>query len=142
MIPKNEKQDLDKLDLHLSEQLSKLFQEVEDWGNHVGGQNNDQKINELPIPKLTETLSIIDKGEVPKQLEFFEGGQNKEFENKVKSTGLLTDSIEFLQFLQSSFCQELLIENKLKIHIESRNIFFNNSDTNEICLWVFSTRRK
>ena len=88
MIPKNEKQDLDKLDLHLSEQLSKLFQEVEDWGNHVGGQNNDQKINELPIPKLTETLSKIDKGEVPKQFEFFEGGQNKEFENKVKSTGL------------------------------------------------------
>ena len=142
MIPKNEKQDLDKLDLHLSEQLSELFQEVEDWGNHVGSQNNDQKINELPIPKLTETLSKIDKGEVPKQLEFFEGGQNKEFENKVKSTGLLTDSIEFLQFLQSSFCQELLIENKLKIHIESRNIFFNNSDTNEICLLVFSTRRK
>ena len=45
--------------------------------------------------------------------------------------GLSTDSIEFLEFLQSSFCQELLIENKLKIHIESGNIFFNNLDTNE-----------
>ena len=44
---------------------------------------------------------------------------------------LSTDSIEFLEFLQSSFCQELLIENKLKIHIESRNILFDNLDTNE-----------
>ena len=66
-----------------------------------------------------------------KQLEMFEGGQSKEFENKVKSTGLSTDSTEFLEFLQSSFCQQLLTENKLKIHIKSRNIFFNNSDTNE-----------
>ena len=32
IIPKNEKQDLDKYDLHLSEQLSKLFPEVEDSG--------------------------------------------------------------------------------------------------------------
>ena len=45
--------------------------------------------------------------------------------------GLSTDSIEFLEFLQSSFCQKLLIENKLKIYIESGNIFFNNLDTNE-----------
>ena len=45
--------------------------------------------------------------------------------------GLSADSIEFLEFLQSSFCQKLLIENKLKIHIESGNIFFNNLDTNE-----------
>ena len=45
--------------------------------------------------------------------------------------GLPTDSIEFSEFLQSSFCQELLIGNKLKIHIESGNIFFNNLDTNE-----------
>ena len=29
--------------------------------------------------------------------------------------GPSTDSIEFLEFLQSSFCQELLIENKLEI---------------------------
>ena len=68
---------------------------------------------------------------MPKQLEFFEGGQNNKFEYKVKLIGLSTDSIEFLEFLQSSFCQELLIENKLKIHIKSRNIFFNNSDTSE-----------
>ena len=49
----------------------------------------------------------------------------------MKLIGLSTDSIKFLEFLQSDFCQELFIENKLKIHIETGNIFFNNLDTNE-----------
>ena len=85
----------------------------------------------MPIPELTEILSKIDKVEVPKQPEFFEEGQNKKFEDKVKLIGISTDSMEFLELLQSIFCQELLIENKLKIHIERGNIFFNNLDTNE-----------
>ena len=55
------------------------------------------------------------KGEVTKQFQFFEGGQNKEFEEKVKLIPLSTDCIKFLQ---SDFCQEIFIENKLKIHIE------------------------
>ena len=88
-------------------------------------------MNELPIPELTEILPKIDVGEVPKQLKFFEGGQNKEFEDKVKLIGLSTDSIEFLEFLQSDFGLEIFIENKLKIHIETGNIFFNNLDTSE-----------
>ena len=123
IIPKNEKEDLDKYDLHLSEQLSKLFLEIEDVDSNYLDQNDDQTINELPIAELTEVLSKVDKGEVPKQLKFFEGDQNQKFENKVKLIGLSTASIEFLNFLQSSFCQEVLVENKLKIHIEYENIF-------------------
>ena len=95
----------------------------------------------MPIPDLTEILSRIDKGEVPKQLEFFEGGQNKEFEDKVKLIGISTDSIEFLEFLQSIFCQEILIENKLKISIERRNISFNNLDTNESIYGFFNNKK-
>ena len=132
MVPKNKKQDLDKYDKHLSEELLKLFPEVEDGDDGwYLGQEDDQKINELPIPELTEILSKVEKGEVPKQFEFFERGQNKEFEDKVKLIGQLTYSIELLEFLQSSFCQELYIENKFKIHIDSGNIFFNNLDRNE-----------
>ena len=142
MVPKNEKEDLDKCDIHLSEQLPKLFPEVEDG---VGGgylrQEDDKKTNELPILELTEILSKIDQGEVPKQLEFFEGGQNKEFEDKVKLIGISTDSIEFLEFLQSIFCQEILIENKLKISIERRNISFNNLDTNESIYGFFNNKK-
>ena len=126
MVPKNEKQDLDKYDIHLSQQLSELFPEAED-GSCCGylGQEDDQKINEQPIPELTKIFSKIDKGEIPKQLEFVEGGQNKEFEDKVKLIGLSADSVEYLTFLQSSFCQELLIEKKRKTHIKSGNIIFS-----------------
>ena len=76
MIPKNEKQDLSKYDLHLSEQLSNLIPDVENVGSNYLDQNYDQRINKLPIAELTEILSRVDKGEVPKQLKFFEGGQN------------------------------------------------------------------
>ena len=92
------------------------------------------KANNIVVMFVEEDMQIlsqIDMGDVPKQLEFSEGGQNKQFEDKVKLISLSTDSIEFLEFLHSSFCQELLIENKLRIHIESRNIFFKNLDTNE-----------
>ena len=64
-------------------------------------------------------------------LNFFDGGQNKEFEDKVKLIDLSPDFIKFLEFLQSSLCHELLIEKKFQIHIKSGNIFFNNLDTNE-----------
>ena len=110
MIPKNEKQDLHKYDPHLSKQLSKLFPGVEGGGGKYVSQDNndDQKINELPIPELTEILSKTDQEEVPK------GGQNKGFEDNEKLVGLLADSIEFLEFLQPDFWQEIFIENKLK----------------------------
>ena len=102
MVPINEKQDFYKYDLHLSklsklyQQLSKLFPEVEDGvGGGYVGQEDDQKINELAIPELTEILSKVDKAEIPKQLEFPERGQNKEFEDKVKLIGFSTESIDF-----------------------------------------------
>ena len=114
----------------MSTQLSKLFPEVEE-DTKIIDDKNDEKINELPIEQLTEILSKIDKGEVTKQLNIFEGWENIEFENRVKSIGLSTNSLQFLDFLQSNFCQEILIQNKLKIHTETANIFFNNLDTNE-----------
>ena len=84
MVPKNEKQDLDKDDIHLSEQLPKLFPEVEDGGGGGGylGQENDQKINELLIPELTEILSEIDKGEVRKCLNFLREVKTKNLKIK------------------------------------------------------------
>ena len=112
MVLKNKKEELDKLDLHSSTQLSKLFPEVED-GTKIIDDKNDKKINELPIQKSTKILSKTDKGEVPKQLNFFKGGENIEFENRVKSSGLSTNSIHFLIFLQANIYQEILIQNNL-----------------------------
>ena len=54
------------------------------------------------------------KREVPKQLEFFEGGISREFEIKAQSIGLSSESIEFLNFLQSDICENLSEKTNLK----------------------------
>ena len=43
MVPKNKKEELDKLDLHLSIQLSRLFPEVD--GTKIIDDKNEEKIN-------------------------------------------------------------------------------------------------
>ena len=49
----------------------------------------------------------------------------------MQSLGLSTDNLEFLDFLQSDICKQILILNNLKIHVETRNIYYDNKDTNE-----------
>ena len=83
----------------------------------------------MPIQQLTKILSKIDKGEVLKQLNLIKGRENKEFENRLKSIDLSTNSIQFfrlftIQFLSRNF-------NTKQTHIETRNKFFNNLDKNE-----------
>lgn len=38
---------------------------------------------------------------------------------------------KFLEYLTSDFCQKILSSNKLKTHLESDNIYFDNVNTNE-----------
>ena len=45
--------------------------------------------------------------------------------------GLTTENLEFLVFLQSDYCKEILHSNDLKIHIETGNIYYKDDDTNK-----------
>ena len=108
----------------MSDQLSKLFLQVNDEGKIP--EHESESITSLPIDKLVEILTKTDKGQTPEVLEFFSRGKNKNFDLKVSS-----NSLHFLDFLQSAECKEILVQNRLKIHVESRNIFHNNIDTNE-----------
>ena len=65
------------------------------------------------------------------QFEFFTGGSNQKFNSFVQKFGLTTENLEFLDFLQSDYCKEILHSNDLKIHIETRNIYYKDDDTNE-----------
>ena len=51
---------------------------------------------------LTEILSKI--GDKPFEFEFSTGGKNKKFHDTMRSYGLSTDNLEFLDFLQSDIC--------------------------------------
>ena len=76
-------------------------------------------------------LSKIDRNSVPFEFEFFTGRKNEKFDEISRSLGLSSDNIEFLDFLQSDICTRILVSNKLKIHVETGNIYYDNQDTNE-----------
>ena len=71
----------------------------------------------------------------PIDLEFFCGGEkNKEklYENVSKNVGLLNDSNKkFISYLSSKYGSYILSKNKIKIHLESGQIFHDNNLTNE-----------
>ena len=41
------------------------------------------------------------------------------------------NNIQFLDFLRSNQYKQIFIENKLKINVESGNIYYDTTDTNE-----------
>ena len=48
-----------------------------------------------------------------------------------RNFGLSTDNLEFLDFLQSEIFKKILPTNKLKIHAETGNIYYDNNDTSK-----------
>ena len=97
-------------------------------------------MGDLPLQNLVDIFSKIDKGEIAKELKFFVGGLNHEFENKVRSLGISTSSSEFLDVLQSDFCADTMKANKLKIHAESGIKYHDNNDTNESIYGYFKNQ--
>ena len=128
MIPKSIKKEPDDK-IMLSDQLSKLFPQVNDEDKIP--QHEGENITSLPINKLVEILTKTDKEQIHEVLEFFSGGKNRSFDQKAKMLDVSSNSLDFLDFLQSAECEEILVQNKLKIHVESGNIFHNNIDNNE-----------
>ena len=90
---------------------------------------------------MTEILSKIAEDDTPFEFEFFTGGKNQKLEVHVNGFGLSTDNLQFLNFLQSDICEQILLTNKLKIHIETGNIYHDNKDTNESIFDFFLTQQ-
>ena len=53
------------------------------------------------MKNLTEILSKIGEDETPFEFEFFSGGKNEKFDHICPGLGLLSDNLDFLDFLQS-----------------------------------------
>ena len=64
-------------------------------------------------------------------LKFFFGGDNKTFNNKLIELQLDKGNEGFIEFLVSEFCSRIMKEEKLKIHIESGDIYFDKFNTRE-----------
>ena len=53
------------------------------------------------------------------------------FEKIINNLGINQDSRDFLNFLQNDICQGLMQRNKLSIHTETGNFYYDNIDTGE-----------
>ena len=110
----------------LSDTLQKLFPDVE----KISEENKKADVK-VDIENLSETLSAIGKEILPFEFEFFNGGTNEKFSDIIRGLDSGTDTLEFLSFLQSKICKKFLEDNKLKIHVETGNIYYDNHDTTE-----------
>ena len=121
----------------LSEQLQEIFPDI----NQVI-EEDDVKFKEN-VQNLTEILTKIgeDDEDTLFEFEFFVGGKNRKFDDHIRGLSLSTDNLEFLDFIQSNQCKRILINNKLKIHIETGNIYYENKDTNE-SIFYFSLNQQ
>ena len=70
-------------------------------------------------------------------LNFFTGGKNKKFDDIIGGIGPSSNNLDFLDFVQSDQCKQILVNNKFKIHIETGNIYYDDQDTNESILDFF-----
>ena len=67
----------------------------------------------------------------PPQVEFFFGGDNDNFVHACNFLSLDEDNIELISFLCSDTGQNIMTNNSLSIHIESGDIFYNDSNIKE-----------
>ena len=111
----------------ISEKLQQLFPDVE----KISEENKKTDVT-ADFDNLSETLSAIEPNQiVPFEFELFKGGENAKFAEIVESIDSSPDTREFIDFLQGNICKRILENNKLKIHIESGKIYYDNNDTNE-----------
>ena len=111
----------------ISDKLQQLFPDIE----KISEQNKRADVSP-DFENLSGTLTAISPNEiVPFEFEFFKGGNNEKFADIIRSINSSNDTNEFLNFLHSNICKKLLEDNKLKIHTETGNIYYDNNDTNE-----------
>ena len=88
---------------------------------------------EILISNAQEMIAELDRGKLPDQLKFFEGdGSEKDLVlRKIQKNidNLSKASLEFLEYLSSDYGKDLLQKNKLKIHVESEEIFHDHINT-------------
>ena len=71
-------------------------------------------------------MSRDEKSGATFEFEFFSGRKNSKFDSTVKKFGLTTENIDFIDFLQSEYCKEILQNNDFKFHIETGKIYYDD----------------
>ena len=73
----------------------------------------------------------LDEENVPENIYFFYGDESDNFYSSLEFIGLSPMNREFGAFLMSDLGRCIMVENKLSIHVESGDIFYENQNTGE-----------
>ena len=86
-------------------------------------------MEEYKIDDIRDTMD--ETAQVPENIYFFYGGDSDQFVNALEFIGLSPINREFCAFLLSDLSRKTMTENKLSIHVESGDIFYDNHNTSE-----------
>ena len=86
-------------------------------------------MSEYEIDKVRDTMD--EKGEIPESIYFFYGGDRDQFNNALEFIGLSPSNREFGAFLMSDLGWKTMTQNKLSMHVDSGDIFYDTHNTGE-----------
>ena len=86
-------------------------------------------IYEYNIDCMKNTMD--ETGQVPENIYFFYGGDSQQFVDSFEFIGLSSINREFATFLPTELGRQTMTQNKLSIHVESGDIFYDNHNTEE-----------
>ena len=84
----------------------------------------EYKIHDIK-DKMDET------SDMPESIYFFYGGDSQKFVDALEFVGLSPINREFAAFLLSNLGRQTMTQNKLSIHVESADVFYDNHNTGE-----------
>ena len=86
-------------------------------------------IDKYNIPDMKDTMD--ETGEVPENIYFFYGGESDSFVKALEFIGINSSNREFAASLMSDLGRKTMTQNKLSIHVDSGDIFYDNHNTEE-----------
>ena len=122
--------------LELGDKLLNIFgTEGEDLFNYLPTKKDEEDtilqdiIDEYNIPGMKDTMD--ETGEIPENIHFFNGRDSEQFVNALEFLGISPINREFAAFLLSDLGRKTMTQNKLSIHVESGDTFYDNHNTEE-----------
>ena len=118
----------------MSENPSKLFPEVDNIFDDKKA-DIDVALPKITIPNTQKMFKELNNGKLPEGLKLFSGGTDGSNElrfHSLQNIGTLKKSNEhFSDYLSSDFARKVLSKNKIKIHLDTGNIYYNNLNMRE-----------
>ena len=81
------------------------------------------------VDNIKDTMD--ETGDMPQSIYFFYGGDSQKFVDALEFVGLSPINREFAAFLLSNLVRQTMTQNKLSIHVESADVFYENHNTAE-----------